>query len=79
MYSLKLNCESSVNISEQMYCNELTFVSFCDQNEVSYAVEMEDCIAVTIEVCEELLQVMMLVVHNSIERTDFRRRLQQVE
>jgi len=66
-YIVKLNCKSSINVCEQLSCNEVTFVSFCDQCEVMPS--RSKTVAVTFEVWKELLQDMMLVVRDSLEQT----------
>ena len=54
-YSEEIHCKtemhSSVNVSKQLSCNEVTFVSFCGQ----LCGRDASLVAVTVELCEELL------------------------
>ena len=66
-YIVKLNGKSSINVCEQSSCNEVTFVSFCDQDEVMPS--RSKTVGVTVEVWKELPQDMMLIVHDALEQT----------
>ena len=61
VYNKLQNCKSSINVSEQLPCNEITFVSFCGQYEVMPS--KSKTVAVTVVIWEELLQDMMMAVH----------------
>ena len=66
-YIAKTKLKSSINVCEQVPCNEVMFVSFCGQDKVMPS--RSETVAVTVEVWKELLQDMMLVVHDSLEQT----------
>ena len=60
----KTELQSSIDVCEQLSCNEVTFVCFCRQDEVMPS--RSKTVAVTVEVWNELLQDMMLIVHDSL-------------
>jgi len=66
---LKLKSKSSVNVSEQLSCDEVTIISLCGQDEV--VTSRSKTVVVTAVVFKELLQDVMLVVHDSLEQTFF--------